>query len=296
MRTFEKQDSGCHLENLWDAAFYIGCKLIRGSVSEDYEVRYVSEQRLVICKITFLVENKVEYESLSIPDTVTTGRELLMCLRVQSSRIPSVFHISPEALAELDSLLKESKPNPDHEYFFSFPLDMENLADASEWHNKRHVFFVFPKDENGLRLVINGNVDSNCSDQELDHNSFNSKDFLKLSDDDLYMSLFRTIQNMKQGIIDRLPSRSVFVSGREYSYRSGGFTNTISLFAPSETAESCLLYLRTYEAVLAPYPQGFFEGYTFKKYIYAPKEEYYWSDEQLIEKYESIFESKSHNK
>ena len=95
--------------------------------------------------------------------------------------------------------------------------------------------------------------------------------------------------------IDRLPSRSVFDSGREYSFRSGGFTNEISLFTPSETAESCLLCLLTDEAVLAPYPQGFFSGCTFKKYIYAPKEECYWSDEQLIEKYESIFERKPHN-
>ena len=60
-------------------------------------------------------------------------------------------------------------------------------------------------------------------------------------------------------------------------------------YTPSKSAETCLFFLQTYTSEVVC-PAGAFAGATFEKDIYVPKSEFYWSDDQIIKKYESFFE------
>ena len=82
--------------------------------------------------------------------------------------------------------------------------------------------------------------------------------------------------------------RSITVSADDYG-NYGHKISTITVYPPEEAAATCLIELQTHEAELAPYPQGFFAGFTFQKKIDSPVEEYDWTDDQLKEKYGPMF-------
>ncbi len=275
-------------EKLWHSYFYIGKKMVRGAAHEDYEIAFSTEQRLVVCKITYHKRKKTEYEKLYIPDHVTTGKELLDYILAQRLKMSHFYRPSQEIMKKLDLILKDHNKSETAEYVFSFDWNMEDFADASQWYNKRHVVFVFPKDANGYRSVIYGDTDKDYSDKNFNYNEFGEKTFLNPTDDDLHTLFSERFKRTRIETIHGLPSRKVTV----YFENKHGYYEcykTISMYTPSESAETCLLFLQTYTGELAPYPQGYFAGYTFKKDIYAPKSEFYWSDEKLIKKYKSFF-------
>ena len=193
-----------------------------------------------------------------------------------------------EIIEKLDLLLKDHNSSETAEYVFSFDWNMEDFADASQWYNKSHIFFIFPKDTNGYRSIISGDMDKSYPKEDINYNEFGEKTFLDPTDYNLHDLFLKRFQSTRMKTIHQLPSRKVTVhSESQHGYYE--CHKTISIYTPSKSAETCLLFLQTFTGELAPYPQGYFAGYTFQKDIYAPKSEFYWSDEQLVEKYKHFF-------
>lgn len=167
---------------------------------------------------------------------------------------------------------------------FSFNLNMEMFEDAEDYWDKQCTYLVVEKSKNNskeIRCYISGTEGDLLADITICSESPLSV----LEDENYFEKLFL---NRRHSIIHNLPSRKITV----YSEKNSCYYEcykTISIYTPSKSAETCLLFLQTYTGELAPYPQGYFAGYTFQQDIYAPKSEFYWSDEQLIQKYKNSF-------
>lgn len=167
---------------------------------------------------------------------------------------------------------------------FSFDLNLEMFEDAKDYWNKQCTYFVVEKEKNKskeIRCYISGTEE----DSLVDISACTELSLSVLHDENYFKEKFL---NRRNDIIHSLPSRNITVHSEKHSHYYECY-KTISMYTPSETAETCLLFLQTYTGELAPYPQGYFAGYTFQKDIYAPKREFFWSDEQLIQKYENSF-------
>ena len=67
-------------------------------------------------------------------------------------------------------------------------------------------------------------------------------------------------------------------------------TKEIHIYQATEDAALTLCYLEIFSISNAPpHGGGHMEGYTFRKCMQVPKEDYYLSDEELVEKYEDCF-------
>ena len=168
---------------------------------------------------------------------------------------------------------------------FSFNLNMEMFEDAKDYWNKQCIYLVVEKEENKckeIRCYISGIEE----DSLVDISDATKLSLTVLQDENYFKENF---SNRRNGIIRNLPSRNITVHSEKNSHYYECY-KTITIYTPSESAETCLLFLQTYTGELAPYPQGYFAGYTFQKDILAPKSEFYWTDEQLIQKYKNNFQ------
>ena len=168
---------------------------------------------------------------------------------------------------------------------FSFSLNMEMFEDAKDYWDKQCTYLIVEKSKNNskeIRCYISGTEGDSLADITICSESPLSV----LEDKNYFEKLFL---NRRNSMIHNLPSRKITVHSEKNSCYYECY-KTISIYTPSKSAETCLLFLQTYTGELAPYPQGYFTGYTFQKDIYVPKSEFYWSDDQIIKKYKSFFE------
>ncbi len=168
---------------------------------------------------------------------------------------------------------------------FSFNLNMEIFEDAKDYWGKQCTYLVVEKSKNNskeIRHYISGPEGDLLVDITICSESMLSV----LEDENYFKKLYL---NRRNNMIHSLPSRKITVHSEKNSCYYECY-KTISIYTPSKSAETCLLFLQTYTGELAPYPQGYFAGYTFQKDIYVPKSEFYWSDDQIIKKYKGFFE------
>ncbi len=167
---------------------------------------------------------------------------------------------------------------------FSFDWNLEMCEDAKAYWNKKLIFQLIEKKHSKQRMV-------RCFSSGDDQKFLDLFDASNLRiEPTQYEDHFRSCFNVhREEIIRCLPGRCITV----YHYVVEGYYcchQSLRLLTPSESADTCLIYLKSYTEERYPYPQGYQGGCTFKKVIDAPKCEFSWSDDQLIQKYKNEFQ------
>ncbi|MBE6713182.1 MAG: hypothetical protein E7580_06645 [Ruminococcaceae bacterium] len=175
------------------------------------------------------------------------------------------------------------------EFTILFDYNLDGFWYAKDVWGTQYAYIVSFPLSNGRRIIREGNVET--VDGQLK--------FKELCGISLCFEELSTEQDAKEYFsnhFDRFVKgnkyrRRITVYSADYGHR-GHVYSTITVKAPDLSTNTCLIHLDTHEAELCPYPQGYFEGYTFQKEIVASIEEYNWSDEQLKEKYEPMFDKR----
>lgn len=252
------------------------------SDKKDWVIIAATEYRNSICKEIFKYAlNISDYFSYSFEEF----KYYLQGLAVYSKDTDEILK---ELWDKISDILKDKNPindNPQKTVAkFSFNLDLEMFEDAKDYWNKQCSFHIVEKNNDSRKQI-------HCYVSGAEKNSLVNISICPelrdnaLPDENYFKKLFI---NLRDDIIHKLPSRIIIVCA-EKDFGHYECEKTISMYTPSNSAENCLLFLQTFTGELAPYPQGYFAGYTFQKDIYVPKCEFYWSDEQLIQKYKSSF-------